>query len=140
VKVRPPAVAVTPATTGAGARKRHRGRPVAASNAATQPRASRRGSMRPNGSTSRALPVHGTPVFPSSRPGGVVHTVVHQSTVPTTSVPDAASYAGPFHSAPPCTPGQKRTPAGVGATVSLSSVVVVDAHSLAPPSRAKACR
>ena len=121
-KTTPPAVGVTPATTGIDDRYFQRTEPLSASIAEIQPWLFSNGSLSPK---PFAAPENAPPARPPGLSAGSAITVEHQSTAPTKSRLSDRSNAGPFHSDPPVVPGQKRTgrPGTSGAAM-FSRVVV----------------
>src|SRR5215468_2421453 len=108
VKTRPPAVGVTAATSGVGDLYFHRTRPVSASTAVNQPPHISFGSLRPKRCSGSPEPDHAAPGLPTAEPAVATLTDEHQSAAFTNNRFSGALNAGPFHSVPPPTPGQKR--------------------------------
>src|SRR5215467_10770484 len=107
VKTRPPAVGVTAATSGVGDLYFQRTRPVSASTAVIQPPHISFGSVRPKACSESPDPDHAAPGLPTAEAAVATFTETHQSTALTNTRLRAALNAGPFHSVPPFTPGQK---------------------------------
>ena len=96
MNTRPPAVGVTPATTGAGAANFQRTAPVSASKAVIQPLASLAGPwISPMAEPNQIAPADGTVGSSASC------TLAHQSTAPVYNVFSVGWNAAPFHSLPP---------------------------------------
>src|SRR5689334_4242479 len=118
----PPAVGVTPATTGIDERYFQRTAPLSASIALIQPWLFSNGSLSPK---PLAAPGYGPPARPPGLSAGSAVTVEHQSTAPTKCRLRGRSNAGPFHSVPPVVPGQNRTGLPGTSGASMFSRVVV---------------
>src|SRR6476660_7024708 len=119
VKTTPPAVGVTPATTGEPASYFHLTLPVSASIAVIHPFALPTCFFEP--------PENASPGTYFTSPD---LNSAHQSTAPTYSARRSGSKAGPFHSTPPSVPGHATTPSGVGAPELLIVVTGVLNRSL----------
>src|ERR1700744_2034754 len=105
---RRPVVGVTPPSSGNGAWNCHLRSPVSALLPVIQPDHIFGSSCLPKPCVS---PLQGLPAgeLPSAL-AATACTVVHQSTSPVKMRLSAGSKAAPFHSAPPCEPGQNRVP------------------------------
>src|ERR1700674_5080036 len=116
-----PAVGVTPPMRGKGAWNCHLRSPLSASLAVIQPDHILESSCLPK---PWLAPLHGLPsgALPSAA-AGTACTVVHQSTSPVKMRLSAGSNAAPFHSAPPCEPGQNRVPCAVMGASTFDTVV-----------------
>src|SRR4030081_2210366 len=126
----PPVVGVTPPIKGNGAWNCHLRSPDVASVAVIQPLQSFGSSCLPKPS---AAPVHGLPIGAlTSAAAGDKCTVVHQSTSPVKMRLFAGSNAAPFHSAPPCAPGQNRVPCAVMAASAFDMVVTGFLYTVLP--------
>src|SRR6267154_6508131 len=130
---RPPLVGVTPPMMGDGAGNCHLRSPLAASVAVIQPPQCLGSSCRPNPSVA---PLHGRPGGAlTSAAAGTDCTVVHQSTSPVKMRLSAGSNAAPFHSAPPCEPGQNRVPCAVMGDSTFDTVVTGFLYTTRPSFR-----
>src|SRR4029077_7922633 len=135
---RPPAVGVTPLISGNGALNCHFCAPVSASVAVIQPAQSLGSSWVPK---PFVAPLHGVPAGDFARSSTDIRcTVVHQSTSPVKMRLLTGLYAGPFHSAPPCDPGQKRVPAVVIGASTFSTRVTALEYNCRPLARSITCR
>src|SRR5579871_409658 len=131
VKTRPPAVGVTPATSGVGDLYFQRTFPLSASTAVIQPPHCACGSLRPNGCSGSPEPDHAPPGLPTALAAVATFTDVHQSVALTNSKFNDALKPGPFHSVPPFTPGQKRVSEVVlSGTFTLKCVVTGVAYTI----------
>src|SRR3984893_12301818 len=118
---RPPLVAVTPPIIGNGAWNCHLRWPLAASVAVIHPLQRLGSSCWPKPSVA---PLQARPEGAlTSAAAGTACTVVHQSTSPVKMRLSAGSNAAPFHSAPPCEPGQNRVPCAVMGASTFDTVV-----------------
>src|SRR5579872_7471604 len=116
-----PVVGVTPPKMGKGARNCHLRSPLSALLAVSQPDHFLGSSCLPKPCVA---PLQGLPAGELAKaPAGTACTVVHQSTSPVKMRLSAGSKAGPFHSAPPCAPGQNRVPWAVIGASAFSTVV-----------------
>src|ERR1700735_1741421 len=106
-----PVVGGTPPSSGWGAWNCHLRSPLSALLAVIQPDHIFGSSCLPN---PWVAPLQGLPAGEFPRVfTGTACTVVHHSTSPVKIRFSAGSKAAPFHSAPPCDPGQNRVPCGL---------------------------